>query len=188
MPGEKPPSEPEKQVDEAIPGVSGPRWVSSGDSGPSEIDNRRSKHTTKFDTLSDVPRVFGKRPHLAKEGREVANTAVGLIRREQPEYVDDADDPTLADVLVYMTMNDDVAELQTATLCDLLSEGLTFREAVTWYLYERGGLTLREIYHVDEGKERSFSKEDDRQAERNVAATLSEAADKLGVDVDVVME
>lgn len=188
MTDDHPPSDPEKQRDEAIDGVAGPRWVSSGEKGPAEIDNRRSKHTTKFDTLSDAPRVYGKRPHLAKEGREIANTAVGLIRREQPECVEDPDDPTLADVLKYMSTEDGVAAEETATLCDLLSEGLTFREAVTWFLYERGGLTLREIYHVDEGKERSFSKEDDRQAERNVAATLSEAAEKLGVDVDVVME
>lgn len=154
-----------------------------------EIDSRRSRHTTKFDTLGDAPPVFGKRPHLAKEGREIANAAVGQIRRNQPGFVDDADDVTLAEVLKFLNDGDaDVALSETATLCDLLSEGLTFREAVTWFLYERGGLTLREIYHVDEGKERSFSREDDRQAERNVAATLSEAAEKLDVDVDVVME
>jgi len=154
-----------------------------------ELDYRRSKHTTKFDTLGDAPPVFGKRPHLAKEGREIANSAVGQIRREQPDFVDDPEDATLAEVLKYLNDGDaDVAYSETATLCDLLSDGLTFREAVTWFLYERGGLTLREIYHVDEGLDRSFSKEDDRQAERNVAATLSEAADKLGVDVDIAME
>ena len=103
--------------------------------------------------------------------------------------MDDPEDVTLAEVLKYLNDGDaDVALSETATLSDLLAEGLTFREAVTWFLYERGGFTLREIYHVDEGKERSFSREDDVQAERNVAATLQTAAEKLGVDVDITME
>lgn len=162
--------------------------MSDADNG-STIDSRRSRHTTKFGTLGDNPPVFGKRPHLAKEGREIANAAVGQIRHDEPDFVDDAADVTLSDVLKWLDDPDaGVRHEQTATLCDLLTEGLTFREAVTWYLYEHGGLTLREIYHVDEGKERSFSREDDRQAERNVAATIQSAAEKLGIDVDVAIE
>lgn len=155
------------------------------------IEARRSKHTTKFDRLTDGsgPRLFGKRPHLAKEGREIANAAAELIQRSDPECIDDPDDPTLSDVLKYMDAEDaEAREQQTDTLCDLLTKGLTFREAMTWYLYEHGGLTLREIYHVDEGKERSFSREQDRQAERNVAATLREAASKLDVDLAVEID
>lgn len=157
--------------------------MATEDNSPS-IDSRRSRHTTKFRTLGDAPPVFGKRPHLAKEGREIANAAVGKMRREPPDFVDDAEDVTLAEVLKWLDRYDDeVREHQTATLCELLTEGLTFREAVTWYLYEHAGLTLREIYHVDEGKTKSASIEQDRQAVRNVAATIREAADKLGVDV-----
>jgi len=161
------------------------------------VESRRSKHTTKFDraTNDKKPRLFGKRPHLAKEGREIANSASELIQREDPEYVDDPDDPTLAEVLKFAEseMGDsatpaNIREHETATLCDLLTKGLTFREAATFYLYEHAGLTLREIYHVDEGKERSFSREDDRHAERNVATTIQTAAEKLGVDVDVAIQ
>lgn len=168
------------------------------DEGKPAIEARRSKHTTKFDRIradGGMPRLFGKRPHLAKGGREIANAAAEAIQREDPDYVDDPDDPTLAEVLKYVERNasdrravEQVRGHQTATLSDLLTEGLTFREAVTFYLYEHGGLTLREIYHVDEGKQRSFSREDDRQAERNVAATIQTAAEKLGVDVDVVIQ
>lgn len=153
--------------------------------GSTEIDSRRSRHATKFSTLGDAPPVFGKRPHLAKEGREIANAAVGHIRDNPPEWVDDPDDATLSDVLKFLNDGHDVAVEQTETLCDLLSQGLTFEEATTWFLYERGGLTLREIYHVDEGKEKSYSRENDRQAEMNVAATLKQAAEKLDRDVDV---
>jgi hypothetical protein len=157
--------------------------------GDNEIDTRRSKHTTKFTTLGDTPPVFGKRPHLAKEGREIANTAIGQIRRKDPDFIDDGEDITFADVLKWLNTPDtSVDDEQTDTLSDLLTKGLTFREAVTWYLYNRGGLTLREIYHVDQGKERSFSKESDRQAERNVAAVLKSAADKLGVEVNVDLD
>lgn len=163
--------------------------MSDADNGETtEIETRRSRHTTKFTTLGDAPPVFGKRPHLAKEGREIANAAVGHIRGEQPEWVDDPQDATLTDVLKFLNDGHDVAEGQTDTLCDLLCQGLTFREAVTWFLYERAGLTLREIYHVDEGKDRSFSREGDRQAERNVARTLESAAAKLGRDVEFSME
>lgn len=162
------------------------------------IESRRSKHTTKFDRVtSDAkPRLFGKRPHLAKEGREIANAASELIQKEEPNWVSDPDDPTLAEVLKYAeaAANNDplepkrIREHETATLCDLLMEGLSFNEAVTFYLYEHAGLTLREIYHVDEGKERSFSREQDRQAERNVASTIQRAAEKLGVDVDIAIQ
>lgn len=161
------------------------------------VESRRSRHSTKFDraTTDAKPRLFGKRPHLAKEGREIANAASELIQKDDPEYVDDADDPTLAEVLKYAEggMGEPpqpkrIREHETATLCDLLTKGLTFREAVTFYLYEHAGLTLREIYHVDEGKERSFSREQDRQAERNVASTIQQAAEKLGVDVDVAIQ
>lgn len=171
----------------------------SSESDSGKVTPRRSKHTTKFDRIctdGGMPRLFGKRPHLAKEGREIANAAAEAIQREEPEYVDDPDDPTLAEVLKYVEQNENVGKRaedairqhQTATLSDLLTEGLTFREAVTFYLYEHAGLTLREIYHVDEGKQRSFSREDDRQAERNVAATIQSAAEKLDVDVDIAIQ
>jgi len=163
-----------------------------------QIESRRSKHTTKFDRIctdGGMPRLFGKRPHLAKDGREIANAAAEAIQREEPEYVDDPDDPTLGEVLKYVERNaadqravEQVRRHQTATLTDLLTEGLTFREAVTFYMYEHAGLTLREIYHIDEGKTRSFSREQDRQAERNVASTIQTAAEKLGVDVDVAIQ
>jgi hypothetical protein len=154
------------------------------------VDHRRSRHTTKFDRVSnsDLPRLFGKRPHMAKAGREIANAAAEHIQRTRPGIVDDPDDPTLADVLRFMESEEageQIQHEQAVTLCDLLTRGLTFQEAATWYLYEHAGLTLREIYHVDEGKQRSFSKDRDRQAERNVAATLRTAAEKLDVDLDL---
>lgn len=156
----------------------------NGDDGPT-IESRRSKHTTKFDRLSESePQLYGKRPHLAKSGREIANAAAEEIQRENPDWVDPTD-VKLTDVLKWLDRDAPVAEEQAATLSDLLAQGMTFQEAVTWYLYEYGGLTLREIYHVDEGMDKSFSKAQDRQAERNVAATLQSAAEKLGLDVDV---
>lgn len=161
-----------------------------------EIDSRRSRHTTKFKRLSgDAPMLFGKRPHLSKEGREIANAAAGVIQKEEPDWVDDPDDPSLSEILKFAEAasgdppeTGPIRKKETATLCELLTEGLTFREAVTFYLYEHGGLTLREIYHVDEGLERSFSRENDRQAERNVAATIKSAAEKLDMDVSITIE
>lgn len=164
----------------------------SGDGGGDgdfdfEIDSRRSRHTTKFDRIRDgEPRLFGKRPSLTKQGREIANGVSCSIMAREPEFVEDAGDPSLGEVLQYMMRVEGDGGLHyegTDTLCGLLSRGLTFREAVTFYLYEYGGLTLREIYHVDAGKERSYSKKKDRRAEKKVAATLQEAARKLDINL-----
>jgi len=128
------------------------------------------------------PRLFGKRPHLSKEGRELANAAAEQIHRTDPDCVDDTDDPMLANVLVYLEATDaDPRKETTAALADALGAGMTFREAGVWVLYEHGGLTPREIVHADEGKERSFSREHDKDAIQNVEQTIVSAAGKLGV-------
>ena len=133
----------------------------------------------------DRPPVFGKRPHLSKEGRELANATARRIHRTDPNCVDDPDDPSLSEVLVYLERtDDDPREETTDTLADLLGNGLTFREAGVWLLYEHGGLTPREIVHADEGKERSFSREHDKDAVETVEQTLVSAAAKLGIELD----
>jgi len=130
------------------------------------------------------PRLFGKRTHLSKEGRELANAAAEQIHRTDPDCVDDPDDPTLADVLTYLKTTDtDPRQETTAALTDALGAGMTFREAGVWVLYEHGGLTTREIVHADEGKERSFSREHDKDAVQNVEQTIVSAAGKLGVEL-----
>lgn len=160
--------------------------------GEAVIEGRRSKNATRYDRImadGGEPRLFGQRPHLSKEGREIANAAAGKLERKQRRQGEIMPgDPNLADVLKFLTDNGGPETYQTATLCDLLERGLTFREAVTWYLFNHGGLTLREIYHVDEGKTRSASKERDRQAERNVASTLQSAANKLGIDLELDLD
>jgi len=67
------------------------------------------------------PRLFGKRTHLSKEGRELANAAAEQIHRTDPDCVDDPDDPTLADVLTYLKTTDtDPRQETTAALTDAL--------------------------------------------------------------------
>lgn len=168
-----------------------------GDGGDEQFDPHRSRHTTKFSRIqTDGGRnkLFGKRPHLSKPGRELANNVADRIAREQPDWCDDPSDPSMADVLKWLDVHGDPRqEVQTRTeatdtMAELLTKGLTFQEATVFYLFEHAGLTLREIYHVDCGKTKSYSRERDRHAERNVGRTLKSAAEKLGVDVDIVVE
>lgn len=163
-----------------------------------QFNPHRSRHTTKFQRImTDGGRhkLFGKRPHLSKPGRELANNVADRIQRTRPDWCTDPDDPSMADVLKWLDIHGDPRQTDvdsrteaTDTLAELLTKGLNFQEATVFYLYEHAGLTLREIYHVDQGKTKSYSRERDKQAERNVARTLRDAVDKLGVGVDIVVD
>lgn len=148
-------------------------------------ENRLGEESTTFDTVSGVS-AFGRRPYLPKEGREIANNAARKMAVEQPEFVEDPKDVTMAEVLKFMSGDGGHTERETATLCDLLTKGLDFREAVVWFLWEHAGLDMREIYHVDEGKERSdWGEEQEIQGMRNIRSGIKSAANKLGHEVEL---
>jgi hypothetical protein len=149
-------------------------------------DDRRSENTTKFDRLHGDTRIFGKRPHLSKEGREIANMTAKRIRRTDPDCIDG--DIQLRDILKFLDTENETKELTGELIVDLLSDGLTAKEAIVWYLYEEAGLTLREIHLAFTGRNRSFRADRARQHERNYKAILSTAGEKLGVDVDLDVE
>lgn len=125
--------------------------------------------------------VFGQRPWLNKQGREVAHAKAREMQRQG-----DYDDIYLGDVLQYMdTDGSDGADgvqdsLEIRLVTKLLSSGLQYREVVFWYLWSYAGLTVKEIHLVDTCREHVGDWDDEQQALRAIRSTLVSAGRKLG--------
>jgi len=73
----------------------------------------------------------------------------------------------------------------TELLLDLLAAGLDYQEVVYWVLYEFDGLGPIEVFHATAGKQKSYSRDLDRHAIRNVERVLASAARKLDAELDL---
>lgn len=145
----------------------------------------RTRNQSSYQSHTSERSLIGSRAHLAKEGREIANMKALYIASEHPDFVDDPENVTLSDVLRYLNRHGQTtAEPTTDTITNLLMSGLDPKEAVVWFLYEEGGLTLREIGNALEGRQKCFDGEKFQQKERNLKAVLLGAANKLNVEID----
>jgi hypothetical protein len=131
-----------------------------------------------------TPKIFGTKPYLDKRGREILNRAARQIQREDPGYVDDADDPSTTDCLVQLQQGTS-GITDTGMMIDLLGKGLTAEETVVWMLWQHSDLEPREIFYAHEGKDHPGRSGVDDQAVRNIESRIRSAAMKLGVDVDL---
>lgn len=127
---------------------------------------------------------FGESPYLDKEGREILNRASRSVKREQPDWVDNPEDPKLSDVLVYL-QEENGGFTDSAIIIDLLGKGLTAQETIAWILHQHSSLKPREIFYAYEGKDHPGCEGVDEQAVRNVKSRIRSAARKLGVPADV---
>lgn len=127
---------------------------------------------------------FGESPYLDKEGREILNRASRSVKRDEPDWVEDPEDPQLSDVLVHL-QQDQNGFTDTGIIIDLLGKGLTAQETIAWILYQHSSLKPREIFYAYEGKDHPGCEGVDQQAVRNVKSRIRSAARKLGVSVDV---
>lgn len=125
------------------------------------------------------PTVFGQRPWLNKEGREIANRVARRIQRKDPDCVDDTGDVYLGDVLKYLTQSDQ-SDGDTGLLTELLSDGLDYQEAIYWYLWNFAGLTAKEIHLAETGRSHADDWDEERPEIRAVEATLTAAGRKRG--------
>lgn len=119
------------------------------------------------------PAVFGQRPWLNKEGREIANTAARRIYRKPPDGMD-VDDLTLSDVLKYLKGSDRSGD-DVVLLTELLQDGLDYQQALYWYLWKHAGLSPKEIHLAETGREHVQRWDDERPEVRSVEATLTAA-------------
>ena len=134
-----------------------------------------------LDTHLDAkPALFGRRPFANKAGREILNDVSRSILRDQPDYVDDPSDPDMDELLRH---HYDLGE-KAVLLTDLLSAGLTYQEAVVWYLWRYARLTPFNIYYAQADIDTGGDPEARRNASRNIARVIRSAAEKLDVDVD----
>lgn len=124
------------------------------------------------------PAVFGQRPWLNKEGREIANSAARDIHRDPPDDIDPSD-LSLADVLKHLSRTDGSTD-DTPLLTELLQDGLDYQQAVYWYLWKYAGLSPKEIHLAETGREHVQRWDDERPEVRSVEATLTAAGRKRG--------
>lgn len=127
---------------------------------------------------SRLPAVFGQRPWLSKEGREIANATARKMHRKPPDFAD-PDDLSLTDVLKYL-QGSDGSDDDTALLTELLQDGLDYQQAVYWYLWRYGGLSPKEIHLAETGRDHVQRWDDERPEVRSVEATLTAAGRKRG--------
>jgi hypothetical protein len=130
------------------------------------------------------PKTFGTKPYLDKRGREVLNRAAREIHREQPDWVDNPDNPSTSDCLTWLQQGNG-RHTDTGMLIDLLGKGLNAQETIVWVLWQHSGLEPREIFYAYEGKNHPGRSGVDEQAVRNIKSRIRSAAMKLGVDSDV---
>lgn len=140
--------------------------------------------TTGEEPEEGSPKKFGTKPYLDKAGREVLNRASRQIYRDEPDWVDDPEDPSTSDCLT-MLQQGNGGGTDTGMIINLLGKGLSAQEVLVWVLWNHSGLEPREIFYAYEGKDHPGRSGVDQQAVRNIESRIRSAAMKLGVDVDV---
>lgn len=127
---------------------------------------------------SGRPAVFGQRPWLNKEGREIANEVARRLHRKPPDDVD-PDRLCMADVLKHL-QGSDGSDGDTALLTELLQDGLDYQQAIYWYMWKYAGLSAREIHLAETGRDHVQRWDDERPEVRAIEATLTAAGRKRG--------
>jgi len=122
--------------------------------------------------------VFGQRPWLNKEGREIANRAARRIHLTDPDGIDTAD-LYLGDVLKWLDSGGS-SDPDVGLITELLQDGLDYQEAIYWYLWNYAGLTPKEIHLSETGREHADCWDTERPEIRAVEATLTAAGRKRG--------
>lgn len=126
--------------------------------------------------------LFGRRPFANKEARELLNDASEQILRDEPDFVDDPTNPTLADVLQF-ELSPEASKVPL--IVDLLGQGLTFQEAVVYYFYRYCKMTQKDIHYATKPYDTGGNVGDLPDSTRNIRRVLKSAVDKLDVDLSV---
>lgn len=116
------------------------------------------------------------------------NDITRWIARTRPADVDDPDDPSMADVIRHA--GDALSETKTANpkasiLSTLLTQGLNYQEAVTWYWYRYCDFTLSEIALAAQGLNMGGDPEKQKEYTADISDALRSAAAKLNTDINL---
>lgn len=128
------------------------------------------------------PKVWGRRPYAGKRARELLNDVSRSIERQQPDGVDDASDPSLADVVQHADLavqDDGDGGPKARTLSALMAHDLDFQEAVCWYWFRYCRFDITEIHYAMTGSDQGGDPEQRRNSVRNIRRVLVSAAEKL---------
>jgi hypothetical protein len=149
--------------------------------------------------MNEAKAKFGRRLYLPKEAREMANREARKIQVNQPDYVDDAEDPSLTDVFRSLRRRpSDFGEYSQADdviLIQIMSE-VEVRDAVRYFLWAYSGLSPREVVAAELGRDKvpfqgeksdgegglQENPDEHRQLLREVRASLQDTAEKMGDD------
>lgn len=126
-------------------------------------------------------KIWGRRPWADKEGKEILNDLSHQVLLNEPDHVEDPTDPALGELLKTHYGIDP----KSSTLTALLSEGLTFQEAVVWYFFRHCQLSVMDIFYATSPVDTGGGVKDRANATRNIRRVIHQAAEKLGEDPDV---
>lgn len=159
---------------------------------PDGQDDEEDWRTAYLDD-DDRPKTYGQRLWVNKRGRAILNEASAQLLRTAPDYVDDPADPSSDELLEFIQRDYKKNREVVPLIIDFLRRGLTYQEAVVWYLWDYSEWDLNELYYVSvapvedgDGDDRRIETgghaADRRNAKRTLRAVLHSAASKLGVD------
>ena len=122
-------------------------------------------------------RVFARRAYLSKEAKEIANRSSRRIYLNEPDYVEDPERPQLEDVLREIKKQGGDGTVDAPLFAELLGAGLSYQEAVYFYLWRYCGYDYSDIIRAETGKEIRYKS---RETEiRSVKTTIRKAAKKI---------
>jgi len=123
-------------------------------------------------------RVFARRAYLSKEAKEMVNRSSRRIYLNEPDYVENPEEPQLEDVIreIRLTGGGD-GTVDAPLFAELLGMGLSYQETIYYYLWRYAGYDFSDIIRAETGKEIRFKA---RETEvRSVKTTIRKAANKV---------
>ena len=122
-------------------------------------------------------RVFARRAYLSKEAKEMVNRSSRRIYLNEPDYVENPEEPQLEDVIREIRLTGGDGTVDAPLFAELLGAGLSYQETIYYYLWRYAGYDFSDIIRAETGKEIRFKA---RETEvRSVKTTIRKAANKL---------
>jgi hypothetical protein len=124
-------------------------------------------------------KTWGNRAYLSREGKEILSRSARRIAINQPDHVDDPDDPSLTECLVELQERSDAEFVDAAIVQQLLGKDLTYEEVVLLLLHRYCGLDVAELSLADSGMQHPGHEGVDHSLQRSIERVLDSAERKL---------
>jgi hypothetical protein len=124
-------------------------------------------------------KIWSDRAYLSRQGKEILSRSARRIAINQPDHVDDPEDPSLTECLVELQDRSDSEFVDAALVQHLLERDLTYEEIVLWLLHEHCGLDVAELTLADAGMQHPGQHGVNTSLQRSIKRVLDSAERKL---------